>query len=75
MVKTVKGDLGYLAAFSGKVGGKNNHTHFVPPIVDMLHEGSFWRIGEDEISAINHQITALENLSGYLKIKEKFNNS
>ena len=75
VVKTANGDLGYLAAFSGKVGGKNNHAHFVPPIVDMLHEGSFWRIGEDEISAINHQITALENLSDFFQIKEQFNSS
>lgn len=69
VVNTPNNEIGYLAAFSGKVGGSNFHDNFVPPIVDMLHEGSFWRVGEDEISAINHRISAIEESADFKQIK------
>lgn len=69
IVRTPTNDVGYLAAFSGKVGGENIHPHFVPPIVDMLREGCFWRVGEDEISAINHRIESIEASEEFLQVK------
>ena len=32
VVKTWQNDLGYLAAFSGKLANSNQHTKFVPPV-------------------------------------------
>ena len=52
--------VGYLAAFSGNLGGKNLHSGFVPPVYDMLQPGEHFRQGEAEISAINRKIEALE---------------
>jgi tRNA pseudouridine32 synthase / 23S rRNA pseudouridine746 synthase len=49
-----------LAAFSGKLAGKNNLTKFVPPIVDLLDENGFYRRGEDELNTMNRRIEALE---------------
>jgi tRNA pseudouridine32 synthase / 23S rRNA pseudouridine746 synthase len=72
LVRNQQNEIGYLAAFSGKLAGKNHHPLFVPPIVDLLQEDGFYRIGEDEISAINHRITALENTIEYLQIKADF---
>ena len=32
VVKNQQGELGYLAAFSGKLAGRNDHARFVPPV-------------------------------------------
>ena len=66
VVRNANGEVGYLSAFSGKLAGSNNHKRFVPPIVDLLCENSFYRIGEDEISAINHRIIDLEKAKDYI---------
>ena len=35
IVRTGEGEVGYLAAFSGILAGKNRHTYFVPPVYDV----------------------------------------
>lgn len=59
VVKENDGTLGFLAAFSGNIGGKNNHDYFVPPIYDALQPGDFFKTGEAEITKINHRIEHL----------------
>ena len=53
-------ELGYLAAFSGKLANKNHYQKFVPPVFDSLTENSFLNIGMAELKAINQQIKQLE---------------
>lgn len=65
VVRNQQGELGYLAAFSGKLAGVNHLPGFVPPVFDLLQPGGFYRRGEDEISAINHRIRQLEESDGY----------
>ena len=60
VVQTTDGNLGYLAAFSGKLGGKNHHPGFVPPVFDLLDEQGFYRRGEEELNALNRRIAQLE---------------
>lgn len=36
--------IGYLAAFSGNLAGKNLHPYFVPPIYDLLQPQGFFKI-------------------------------
>jgi len=72
LVRNQQNEIGYLAAFSGKLAGKNNHPLFVPPIVDLLQENSFYRIGEKEISAMNHRIAQLEALDEYHVAKDEY---
>ena len=72
VVRNDDNEIGYLSAFSGKVGGSNFHDKFVPPIVDMLHPQSFWRIGEAEVSAMNHRISAIEESTDYHQSKALF---
>lgn len=60
VVQNASGEIGYLRAFSGKLAGKNHHPGFVPPVFDLLDENGFYRQGEDELSAMNRQIEALE---------------
>ena len=64
--------IGYLAAFSGNLGGKNLHPYFVPPVYDLLQPEGFFKIEEEQISAINIRIRELENSSSYLGSKEKW---
>lgn len=63
--------IGYLAAFSGNLAGKNLHPYFVPPVYDLLQPQGFFKIEEEQISAINIRISELEVNPHYLHLKEK----
>lgn len=60
VVADSKGILGYLAAFSGKLGNSNDHEGFVPPVFDLLEAQGFFRKEEIEINTITLEIEALE---------------
>ncbi len=64
-------NIGYLAAFSGNLAGKNRHTYFVPPVYDLLQPQGFFKMEEEQISAINTRVGELENNTHYLESKEK----
>ena len=53
-------EIGYLAAFSGKLGGKTHHPGFVPPVFDLLEEAGFYRKEESALSAMNREIDRLQ---------------
>ena len=61
VVQNTAGELGYLAAFSGKLAERNLLPGFVPPVFDMLSEDSFFLAGQAEINVINQKIEALES--------------
>ena len=42
VVQTGNGEVGYLAAFSGILAGKNQHSYFVPPVYDLLQPQGFF---------------------------------
>ena len=56
VVRTPAGEVGYLAAFSGNLAGKNVHPFFVPPIYDLLQPDGFFRQEEEQINEINARI-------------------
>lgn len=62
VVKTVTNELGYLAAFSGKLAGSNTHSRFVPPIFDLLSEDGFLNKGMEELTAMTKEIKLLKEL-------------
>ncbi len=62
VVKTSENELGYLAAFSGKLAGGNHHSKFVPPVFDSLHQNSFLNNGMAELSRINEEIKKAETI-------------
>lgn len=68
-VQTETGELGFLAAFSGILAGKNLHSYFVPPIYDLQQPQGFFRIEEDRISAINARIKQLQADKEYTDCK------
>lgn len=51
---------GYLAAFSGTLGGRSDLPFFVPPVFDLHTPGCHFQVEEQEISAINRRIRQLE---------------
>ena len=61
VVKTPTGEVGYLAAFSGNLAGSNHHDYFVPPVYDLLNPDGYFKEEEARISAINRQISELQN--------------
>lgn len=60
-------EIGYLAAFSGKLANSNHHEKFVPPVYDMLTEGSFLNQGMAVLNSLNQQVKDLEELPAYLE--------
>lgn len=63
--------LGFLAAYSGNLAGRNDHEYFVPPIYDMLQPGDFFRRGEAEISAINGRVEELLHSPTYIALRRE----
>jgi len=64
------GKLGYLSAFSGKLAGSNHHPGFVPPVFDMLAEGSFFLKEIVVINSVNARIRAIEADKNYQQQKQ-----
>jgi tRNA pseudouridine32 synthase/23S rRNA pseudouridine746 synthase len=72
IVQNQKNEVGYLAAFSGKLADKSLPRKFVPPVFNMRTEGSFYIKGELEIDKINAQLTLLKSNEHYLDLKKSF---
>ena len=58
---------GFLAAYSGLLGGRNDWPYFVPPVFDAQQPDGHFKRTEREISAINREISAIENDPEYLQ--------
>ena len=71
VVETPQHEIGFLAAYSGILQGRNDLEYFVPPIYDLLQPTGFFKTGEAEISAINRTISALENAEEYRLLKQQ----
>lgn len=65
IVENVKTDTdvpkwGYLAAYSGQIGGRSDWEDFVPAVFDYLQPNGYFKTHEAEISHINQSINHLE---------------
>ncbi|MBN8567285.1 MAG: RNA pseudouridine synthase [Flavobacteriales bacterium] len=70
VVQKPTGEVGYLAAFSGKLADSNEHRHFVPPVFDMLKQDGFFKQEEKILNAYNRDIEALENDAEFLACQQ-----
>ena len=52
--------IGYLAAYSGQIGGRSDWDDFVPAVFDYLQPDGYFKTHEAEISVINQSIRKLE---------------
>lgn len=51
---------GYLAAYSGQIGGRSDWDDFVPAVFDYLQPDGYFKTHEAEITRINESILRLE---------------
>ncbi len=52
--------IGYLAAYSGQIGGRSDWEGFVPAVYDYLQPDGYFKTHEAEITRINEAIERLE---------------
>jgi tRNA pseudouridine32 synthase/23S rRNA pseudouridine746 synthase len=71
VVLNENGKLGYLKAFSGKLGDCNHHKGFVPPVFDILSENSFFKKEEKLLNALNLKIEQLETHADLYEIRQQ----
>ena len=62
--------LGFLAAYSGLLAGRNDWQWFVPPVFDAQQPDGHFKRTETRISAINAEIETLRNSREYAKALE-----
>lgn len=60
LVQNPVGEIGYLAAFSGKLAEQNHIEGFVPPVYDLLAKDGFFLQQQRHINHLNQQIASLE---------------
>ena len=71
VVRNKENKMGFLAAFSGKLAGTNQHSYFVPPVFDMLKENSFFLRESVLLNRLNAEIEELENRPAYQALKQE----
>lgn len=60
VVEDEEGQLGFLAAYSGLLAERNDWDYFVPAVFDFQQPDGYFKREEAAISAINQQLTLLE---------------
>lgn len=68
--KNGNGNLFYLMAYSGQIGGRSDWEDFVPAVFDYLQPDGYFKTHEAEISHINARIKDLESDERMRKAKE-----
>lgn len=71
IVKTLEGNIGYLAAFSGKIDEKVLIKGFVPPVFNSLNPDGFFKKGEEKINTVNKKIKIFKSSKKYASLKQK----
>lgn len=68
VVEDGDGRVGYLAAYSGQIGGRSDWPEFVPAVFDYLDENGYFKQEEARITAINHEVARRETASELLAL-------
>jgi tRNA pseudouridine32 synthase/23S rRNA pseudouridine746 synthase len=72
VVENSKNEIGFLAAYSGKLADSNEHAYFVPPVFDMLTKDGFYKPEEEIVSNLNTQLEELEKNEDFKRLKIYF---
>ena len=67
-------EIGYLAAYSGQIGGRSDWEGFVPAVFDYLQPNGYFKTHEADITELNHAITRLSNDEKMKEAKRIINN-
>lgn len=71
LVRNKSGEIGYLAAFSGKLAEQNLIDGFVPPVFDMLTKDSFFHAEQQAINQLTCELTQLEASTELSRLREQ----
>lgn len=71
VVKNQAGELGYLAAYSGKLANDNHLPGFVPPVYDTLRKEGFYKLGEQRLVKLNAAVKLLEQAEELTAARQK----
>lgn len=63
--------IGYLAAYSGQIGGRSDWEGFVPAVYDYLQPNGYFKHHEAEITHINQAIAKLETDEGIMQAQRQ----
>ena len=64
--------IGFLAAYSGLLAGRNDWGYFVPPVFDAQQPDGHFKTEERAISALNKEIDALRKSDIYLAQRSEY---
>ena len=64
--------IGFLAAYSGLLAGRNDWGYFVPPVFDAQQPDGYFKTEERAISALNKEIDALQKSDMYLAQRSEY---
>ncbi|TVZ56125.1 tRNA pseudouridine32 synthase / 23S rRNA pseudouridine746 synthase [Lutibacter sp. Hel_I_33_5] len=73
VVQNQQDEIGYLAAFSGKLANKSITSFFVPPIFNAHSKHSFYAKGKIELNELSKQIASLEKNPHFKNLLKKKN--
>lgn len=71
VVESAPGETAYLAAYSGLLGGRNDHPFFVPPVFDAQQHDGHFKTEERHISDINRTIDRLADNPRRLQLAQR----
>lgn len=64
--------IGFLAAYSGLLAGRNDWGYFVPPVFDAQQPDGHFKTEERAISALNKEIDAMQKSDIYLAQRSEY---
>ena len=65
------GRLGFLAAYSGQIGGRADWPWFVPAVFDYLQPDGYFKQEEARITLLNRRLAELECADDYVSLKSR----
>lgn len=74
VVRDKENTIGYLAAYSGQLCGRNDLPGFVPAVYDLLQPDGYFKTHEAEITAINDKLKGIEHDTCYTELRNKLKN-
>ena len=66
-----EGALGFIAAYSGLLAGRNDWAYFVPPVFDAQQPDGHFKVTERSISDINKEIDGIRRSDDYQSAKKR----
>ena len=66
-------EIGYLAGYSGQIGGRSDWEGFVPAVFDYLQPDGYFKQHEAEIVGVSKEIALLENSEEYSLARQTLN--